>query len=99
MKEINLLEHFLLIDLIRKMFYKLQDVMSFEFDIIQNIYELTCLTQLKENYYKRIDDVKSRKRSKANTTAKIEMRAIVIETINITTILTSINEKTSRSIT
>jgi hypothetical protein len=81
MKEMNLFEHFLLIELKRKMFYKLQDIMSFEFNIIQNIYELTRLAQLKEDHYKRIDDVKSRKRSETNTTAnittKIEMKAIV----------------------
>ncbi len=81
MKEMNLFEHFLLIELKRKMFYKLQDIMSFEFNIIQNIYELTRLAQLKEDHYKLIDDVKSRKRSETNTTAnittKIEMKAIV----------------------
>ncbi len=59
----NLLEHFLLIEFKRKMFYKLQDVISSEFNIIQNIYELTRLTQLKEDHYKHIDDVKSRRRS------------------------------------
>jgi hypothetical protein len=80
------------------MFYKLQDVMSFEFNIIQNIYELTHLTQLKEDHYKRIDDVKSRKRSKADITAKIETRSIVIKTINIITISTFINKKTSKAI-
>ncbi len=103
----NLLEHFLLIELKRKMFYKLQNVMSSEFNIIQNIYELARLTQLKKDHYKRIDDAKSRKRSKAditanitaNTTTEIEMRAIVSKTMNITTISILFNEKTLRSIT
>jgi hypothetical protein len=99
MKEMNLLEHFLLIEFKREMFYKLQDVMSSEFNIIQNIYELTCLIQLKEDHYKYIDDVKSRRRSHANIIAKIETKAIVIKTMNIITISTSINEKTSKSIT
>jgi hypothetical protein len=103
MKKMNLLEHFLLIELKRKMFYRLQDVLSSEFNIIQNIYELARLVQLKEDHYKRIDDAKSRRRSEADTTAdtttEIEMRAVVSKTMNITTISTSFNEKTSRSIT
>jgi hypothetical protein len=98
MKEINLLEHFLLIELKRKMFYKLQDVMSSEFNIIQNIYELARLIQLKEDHYKRIDDVKSRKQSETDITAKIETKSVVIKMMNTTTISTSINEKTSRLI-
>ncbi len=88
-----------MIELKRNMFYKLQDVMSFEFNIIQNIYELAQLIQLKEDHYKRIDDVKSCKRSDANTTVKFETKAIVIKTMNITTISISINENTSKSIT
>ncbi len=61
MIEMNLFNHFLLIELKRKMFYRLRNVMFSEFNIVQDIYELTRLTQLKENHYKRIDDVKSRK--------------------------------------
>jgi hypothetical protein len=41
MKEMNLSKHFLLVELKRKMFYKLQNVMSFKFNIIDDIYELT----------------------------------------------------------
>jgi hypothetical protein len=40
-KEINFSKHFLLIELKRKMFYKLQNVMFIEFNIINDIYELT----------------------------------------------------------
>jgi hypothetical protein len=97
MKEMNLSKHFLLIELKRKMFYKLQNVMSSEFNIIQDIYELARLAQLKEDHYKRIDDVKSRKRSNAVTTAKIETRATISKTINIITTSTSINEKTEQT--
>jgi hypothetical protein len=61
-KKMNLSKHFLFIELKRKMFYKLQNVMSFEFNIIDDIYELTRQAQLKENHYKRIDDAKSRRR-------------------------------------
>ncbi len=43
MKEVNLSKHFLLIELKLKMFYKLQNVMSSEFNIIQDIYELARL--------------------------------------------------------
>ncbi len=89
----NLSEHFLLVELKRKMFYKLQDVMSFEFNIIQNIYELARLTQLKKDHYKRINDFKSRKRLNAVTTAEIDAKATISKTISITTISTSINEK------
>jgi hypothetical protein len=39
-KEMNLSKHFLLIELKRKMFYKLQNVMFIEFNIINDIYEL-----------------------------------------------------------
>jgi hypothetical protein len=93
MKEMNFSKHFLLIELKRKMFYRLQDVISFEFNIIQNIYELARLAQLKEDHYKRIDDVKSRRRSNAITTAEIEIetKTAISRTVNITTI--SINEK------
>ncbi len=93
MKEMNLSKHFLLIELKRKMSYKLQNVMSSEFNTIQNIYELARLTQLKEDHYKRIDDVKSRRRSNAVITAEIEIetRAAINRKVSITTI--SINEK------
>jgi hypothetical protein len=74
MKEMNLSELFLLAELKRKMFYRLQDVMSFEFNIIQNIYELARLAQLKKDHYKRIDDVKFRRRSSAVTTAETETK-------------------------
>ncbi len=95
MKEMNFSKHFLLIEFKRKMFYRLQNVMSFEFNIIQSIYELARLAQLKEDYYKRIDDVKSRKRSAAIITAEIEIetKAAINRTMSITTISISINEK------
>jgi ACT domain-containing protein len=69
--------------------------MSSEFNTIQNIYELVRLAQLKEDHYKRIDDVKSRKRSVAIITAEIEIetKAAINCTVNITTISISINEK------
>jgi hypothetical protein len=92
-KEMNLSKHFLLIKLKRKMFYRLQNVMSSEFNIVQNIYELIRLTQLKEDHYKRIDDVKSRRRSSAVVTIEIETKAAISRTVNITTISISINEK------
>jgi hypothetical protein len=99
MKEMNLSKHFLLIELKRKMFYKLQNVMSSKFNIIDDIYELARQTQLKENYYKRIDDVKSRKQSNAITTAEIEIetKKIISRTINIITISISINEKVKQT--
>ncbi len=75
------------------MFYRLQNVMSFEFNIIQDIYELVRLTQLKKNHYKRIDDVKSRRRSNAIVTIEIETKAAINRTVNIITISISINEK------
>jgi hypothetical protein len=50
MIEINLFDYFLLIELKRKMFYRLQNVMFSEFNIVQDIYELARLTQLKENH-------------------------------------------------
>jgi hypothetical protein len=37
MIEMNLLNHFLLIELKRKMFYRLQNVMFLKFNIVQNI--------------------------------------------------------------
>ncbi len=91
----NFSKHFLLIELKRKMFYKLQNVMSFEFNTIQNIYELVRLAQLKEDHYKRIDDVKFRKRSNAVAIAEIEIesKTAISRTVNITTISISINEK------
>jgi hypothetical protein len=95
MKEMNLSKHFLLIELKKKMSYKLQNVMSFEFNTIQNIYELARLAQLKEDHYKRIDDAKSRRRSNAVTIAEIEIetRAAISRTVSITIISISINEK------
>jgi hypothetical protein len=93
MKEMNLFENFLLIELKRKMFYKLQNVMSFEFNIIQDIYELARLAQLKENHYKRIDDVKFRRRSNAVAMIEIETKTTINRTMNIITISISINEK------
>ncbi len=95
----NLSKHFLLIELKRKMFYKLQNVMSFKFNVVQNIYKLVRLIQFKQNHYKHINDVKSCKRSNAEIIAKIEIKTIVIKTMNIITTSTSINEKTSKSIT
>ncbi len=95
MKEMNFSKHFLLIELKRKMFYRLQNVMSSEFNTIQNIYELARLAQLKEDHYKRIDDVKSRRRSTAVITAEIEIetKIAISRTVNIITISISINEK------
>jgi hypothetical protein len=93
MKEMNLSKHFLLIEFKRKMFYKLQNVMSSEFNIIDDIYKLTRQTQLKENHYKRIDDAKSRRRSSAVVTIEIETKALINRTMNIITISISINEK------
>jgi hypothetical protein len=81
------------------MFYKLQNVMSFEFNIIQDIYELVHLTQLKENHYKRIDDVKFRRRSNAVATIEIETKTTINRTMNITTISISINEKVEQIFT
>ncbi len=91
MIEMNLLDHFLLIELKRKMFYNLQNVMSIEFNIIDDIYELVRQTQLKENHYKRIDDAKSRRRS--NAVATIETKIAINRTMSIITISISINEK------
>jgi hypothetical protein len=95
MIEMNLFDHFLLMKLKRKMFYRLQNVMFSKFNIVQDIYELVRLTQLKENHYKRIDDVKSRKRSSAIVTAtvEIETKATINCTISIIMISISINEK------
>jgi hypothetical protein len=93
MKKMNLSKHFLLIELKRKMSYRLQNVMSSEFNIIQNIYEFARLTQLKKNHYKRIDDVKSRRRSNAVVTIEIGTKATISRTMNIITISISINEK------
>jgi hypothetical protein len=78
------------------MFYRLQNVIFSEFNIVQNIYELARLIQLKENYYKRIDDVKSRKRSSAIVIVAIEIetKTKINRTINVITISTSINNKT-----
>jgi hypothetical protein len=97
MTEMNLLDHFLLIELKRKMFYRLQDVMFSEFNIIQDIYELVRLTQLKEDHYKRIDDVKSRRRSNAVAAIEIGTKAAISRTVNIITISISINEKAEQT--
>jgi hypothetical protein len=97
MKEMNLSKHFLLVELKRKMFYRLQDVMSFEFNIIDDIYKLTRQTQLKENHYKRIDDAKSRRRSSAIATIEIETKAAINRTMSITTTSISINEKVEQT--
>jgi hypothetical protein len=97
MIEMNLFDHFLLIELKRKMFYRLQNVMFSEFNIVQNIYELARLIQLKENHYKRIDDVKSRKRSSAVAAIEIETKAAISRTVNIITISISINEKAEQT--
>jgi hypothetical protein len=99
MKEMNLSKHFLLIELKRKMFHRLQNVMSSKFNIIDDIYELARQAQLKKNHYKRIDDVKSRKRFDAVTTARIETKATISRTINIITISISINEKVEQTFT
>jgi hypothetical protein len=93
MKKMNWSKHFLLIELKRKMFYRSQNVMSSKFNIVQKIYELIRLIQLKEDHYKRIDDVKSHKRSSAVVTIEIETRAAINRTISIITISISINEK------
>ncbi len=87
----NLSKHFLLIELKRKMFYKLQNVMSSKFNIIQDLYELARLIQLKENHYKRIDDVKSRRRLNVIVTLEIETKATINRTMNIITMSISIN--------
>ncbi len=75
------------------MFYRLQNVIFSEFNIVQNIYELARLIQLKENHYKRINNVKSRKRSNAVVTIEIETKSAIIRLMNIITISISINEK------
>jgi hypothetical protein len=93
MKKVNLSKHFLFVELKRKMSYKLQNVMSSEFNIIDDIYELTRQTQLKENHYKRIDDAKFRRRSNAVVTIEIETKIAANRTISIITISISINEK------
>jgi hypothetical protein len=58
--------------------------MSSEFNIIQNIYKLARLAQLKEDHYKRIDDVKFRRRSNAIAIVEIETRATISRIISIT---------------
>jgi hypothetical protein len=65
--------------------------MFIEFNIINDIYELTRQTQLKENHYKRIDDVKSRRQSNAVVTIEIETKIAINRTMSIITI--SIDEK------
>ncbi len=67
--------------------------MFIEFNIIDDIYELTRQTQLKENHYKRIDDAKARRRSSAVATIEIGTKAAISRTVSITTISISINEK------
>jgi hypothetical protein len=93
MKAMNLSKHFLFVELKRKMFYRLQNVMSSEFNNIDDIYELTRQTQLKENHYKRIDDAKSRRRSNAIATIEIETKIAINRTMSIITTSISINEK------
>jgi hypothetical protein len=97
MKEMNLSEHFLLIELKRKMFYKLQNVMFIEFNIIDDIYELSRQAQLKENHYKRNDDAKLRRRSNAVATIEIETKTTISRTVSITTTSISINEKAEQT--
>jgi hypothetical protein len=89
----NLSKHFSFIELKGKIFYKLQNVMSFKFHIIDDIYELIRQVQLKENYYKRINNAKSRKRFNTIITAKFEMKTTIRKTINIITISVTINKK------
>ncbi len=98
MIKMNLLNHFLLIELKRKMCYRLQNVMSSKFNIVQDIYKLTRLTSLKENHYKRIDDVKSCKRSSAIATVvvEIETKIAINRTVSIITISISIMKKLNR---
>jgi vacuolar-type H+-ATPase catalytic subunit A/Vma1 len=67
--------------------------MSFEFNIIDDIYELIRQAQLKEDHYKRIDDVKSRKRLDAVIIAEIETKTTIRKTMNNITISISIHEK------
>ncbi len=67
--------------------------MFIEFNIIDDIYELVRQTQLKENHYKRINDVKSRRRLSAIATIEIETRTAISRTMSITTISISINKK------
>jgi hypothetical protein len=95
MTKMNLLDHFLLIELKKKMFYRLQNVMFSEFNIIQNIYELARLIQLKNNHYKRINDVKSRKWSNAIVIVVVEIdtKIAISRTMNIITTSISINER------
>jgi hypothetical protein len=94
MKEMNLSEHFLLIELKRKMFYRLQNVWFIEINTINDIYELVKQTQLKENHYKRIDNVKSRRESSAVITAESEIETKAISrTMSIITTSISINEE------
>jgi hypothetical protein len=66
-----------------------------KFNIVQNIYEFVRLIQLKENHYKRIDDVKSRKQSNAIAivAVEIETKATINRTISIIRISISTNEK------
>ncbi len=77
-------KYFLLTKLKRKMSYKLQNVMSFKFNIIKNIYKLIRLTQLKKDHYKHINDVKTRRRFDAIIDeviiAKTRTKAIIIKT-------------------
>jgi hypothetical protein len=70
--------------------------MFIEFNIIDDVYELIKQTQLKEDHYKRIDDVKFRRRSSAVITAESEIEIetkATNRTVSIITISISINEK------
>ncbi len=98
MKKMNLSKHFLLAELKRKMFYKLQNVMFIEFNIIDDIYKLARQTQLKENHYKRIDDAKFRRRFDAVATIEIETKVAINRTMSIITISISINEKSESTL-
>jgi hypothetical protein len=77
------------------MFYLLQNVMLFNFNIVQNIYELTCFVELRKNHYRRINDVKSRRRLNATHYDKLDSKTTTFRTINMTTIWISINDKIS----
>ncbi len=89
MKEVDLPEHLLLAELKRKISYRLQNVMSSEFNTVQDIYELARLAQLKEDHYKRIEDAKSRRRPNVGTTAGTGTGAATSRTISTTTTSTT----------
>jgi hypothetical protein len=84
MKKVDLPEHLLLAELKRKMSYRLQDVMSSEFNTVQDIYELARLAQLKEDHYKRIEDAKSRRRPAGTGTGAATSRTVSTTTTSTT---------------